>query len=232
MLCEDCRERLTEAAAEGVVASFELQSHLDGCAACRAFFEEEQQLFAGIDAGVCFAANAEAPPSLLPRVRTAVSDTSTPWRSRVPAWLVVAGAAVLILMLIPLGIVRRGLQPPGSVAKEGSPMEHKEIPPPSNNEELSAPMARNTLPRRPRPESAATVVQAAVLVPPAQKAAMDSLILNLRKGKADGRVLLSQDSDSPLEELRIAPIEVSPIIVKPLEEEGGEATPSSSPTNR
>lgn len=232
MLCEDYSERLTEAAATGVVASFELQSHLDGCAACRAFFEKERQLFATIDSGVRVAANAEAPPSLLPLVRAALSDDWAPWQSKVPAWLVVAGATVLILMFIPLGIVRRGLQPPGSVAKEGSPMEHKEIPPPSNNEQLSAPMARNTLPRRPRPESAATVVQAAVLVPPAQKAAMDSLILNLRKGKADGRVLLSQDSESPLEELRIVPIEVSPIIVKPLEEENGESARTSSPTNR
>ena len=69
MLCEHYKEALIEAAASGAEPHGDLRAHLDGCAGCRAAFEQEQALFASIDGGLRVTANADVPASLLPRVR-------------------------------------------------------------------------------------------------------------------------------------------------------------------
>ncbi len=69
MLCKHYKVALIEAAASSAQPQGDLRAHLEACASCRAAFEQEQSLFASIDAGLHVAANAEVPASLLPRVR-------------------------------------------------------------------------------------------------------------------------------------------------------------------
>ena len=76
MLCEHYKEALIEAAASGAEPHGDLRAHLDGCAGCRAAFEQEQALFASIDDGLRVTANADVPASLLPRVRAQLSGQS------------------------------------------------------------------------------------------------------------------------------------------------------------
>jgi len=97
MLCQHYKEALIEAAAGSVEPQGELRAHLEGCAACRAAFEQEQSLLASIDAGLHVAANAEVPASLLPRVRARLDEESAPRRIWSTNWLVLASAAAIIV---------------------------------------------------------------------------------------------------------------------------------------
>jgi len=104
MLCEHYKEALIEAAASDVSGPGDLRAHLDGCAACRATFEQEQAFFASIDAGLRTAANSEVPPSLAVRVR-ALLDAEPASRLLAQKWAysgaILAGvlsvAAILVL---------------------------------------------------------------------------------------------------------------------------------------
>ena len=78
MLCEHYKEALIEAAASGAELHEDLHAHLDGCAACRAAFEQEQTFFASIDAGLRVTANADVPALLLPRARARLRPRHRP----------------------------------------------------------------------------------------------------------------------------------------------------------
>ena len=108
MPCEHYKEALIEAAATGsdfasaAELSTELaalRAHLVGCAGCRAAFAVEQSLFTAIDSSLQAAANADVPPSLLPRVRAGLDGVAvahTRWGS---GWFALAGAAVAATVL-------------------------------------------------------------------------------------------------------------------------------------
>jgi len=90
---------LIEAAASGAQPQGDLRAHLAGCADCRAAFAQEQSLFASIDAGLHVAANAEAPASLLPRVRARLDEAVAKQRR----WLqpvILAAASVALTFAI------------------------------------------------------------------------------------------------------------------------------------
>ena len=97
MPCQHYKGALIEAAASGAALQGELRVHLDACAGCRAAFEQEQSLFASIDAGLRDTANADMPVSLLPRVRTRLDEESAPHRVWGTHWLALASAAVMIV---------------------------------------------------------------------------------------------------------------------------------------
>ena len=94
MPCEHYKDALIDAAARDAAPSGELRAHLSECVSCRAAFDEEQSLFAAIDSGLHGTANAEVPPSLLPRVRAGLGEViiAPPrWSSN---WFALAGAAL------------------------------------------------------------------------------------------------------------------------------------------
>jgi hypothetical protein len=99
MPCQHYKNALIEAAASGAQPQGDLRAHLAGCADCRAAFAQEQSLFASIDAGLHVAANAEAPASLLPRVRARLDDAVAKQRR----WLqpvILAAASVALTFAI------------------------------------------------------------------------------------------------------------------------------------
>ena len=99
MPCEHYKDALIDTAAGGAGPQGELRAHLASCPSCREAFTQEQSLFAAIDAGLQVAANAEVPPSLVPRVRAALDEGIVGyagWNSR---WLALAGAAAAAALL-------------------------------------------------------------------------------------------------------------------------------------
>lgn len=101
MLCEYEKSALTEAAAAGELTAA-LRARLASCESCRAAFAEEQALFAAVDSGLRAAANAEIPPSLLPRLRVAVASkaAAAPNRNVASTWLVAAGAVAALAIFL------------------------------------------------------------------------------------------------------------------------------------
>jgi hypothetical protein len=107
MLCKYYKEALIEAAASGAQPQGDLRAHVNACDSCRAAFEQEQSLFASIDAGLQVTANAEMPPSLLPRVRARLQQESALSRSWLTNWLVLASAAGVLVTLFAVRAVWR-----------------------------------------------------------------------------------------------------------------------------
>ena len=109
MLCESCRQALSEAAVSGEALPREVRLHLAGCNACTAVFAEERELFAAIDSAMGTTVNVEVPASLLPRVRAqiAASPEKTIWRLPVLAFAtaLLVGVAVLSPLFRRSGVV-------------------------------------------------------------------------------------------------------------------------------
>src|SRR5216684_4414133 len=97
MPCKHYKDALIEAAASGAEPPGELRAHLAGCVDCRAALEQEQALFASIDAGLHVAANAEAPASLLPRVRARLDAEAAPQRRWIQPLIFAAASVALVL---------------------------------------------------------------------------------------------------------------------------------------
>jgi len=97
MPCQHYKDALIEAAASGAAAQGDLHVHLDTCASCRAAFEQEQSLFASIDAGLRVTANADVAASFLPSVRARLEEESAPRRVWRLNWFVLASAAAMVI---------------------------------------------------------------------------------------------------------------------------------------
>ena len=97
MPCKPYKDALIEAAATRTEPQGDLRAHLAACTDCRIAFEQEQSLFAAIEAGLQVAANAEVPASFLPRVRARLDEESAPRRIWAANWLVLASAAVIVV---------------------------------------------------------------------------------------------------------------------------------------
>lgn len=238
MPCENYREALIDAATAGSAPSRELRSHLDACASCRAAFTEEQQLFAAIDTGLRATSNAEVPASLLPRVRAQLSEQPFSHRSWIPAF---AGAGIAAALVFAFVLARKsarvGLEPnPPTVSAvhDVSPVRNQPIT------SAAAPLEIARTPRKhagvgtvnTAPAVDAAGVEAEVLIPEGQKAALDVLIARLRKGEVQGDALLAENPEKPLETLEVSPLDITPIEIKPLPDLGMKSTAPDEKTGR
>src|SRR5882757_986885 len=126
MPCKHYKDALIEAAASGAEPHAELRAHLAGCVDCRAALEQEQALFASIDAGLHVGANAEAPASLLPRVRARLDEEIAPQRRWIQP-LIFAAASVALAFVIFL-FARPHQASPDSQAKQTPQLPLSEAP--------------------------------------------------------------------------------------------------------
>ncbi len=224
MPCQHYKEALIEAAASGSRPQDDLRAHLDACVACRAAFEQEQSLFASIDAGLHVTANADVPTSLLPRVRARLDEESTPRSNWLTNWLVLASAAAMVVAFFAARAVWRPnvVQIPAEMAgKTSAPLlenhDHVAPRPVENNSdsprqlaiarnptEHGAPLKGNTMPE--------------VLVPRDQEILLAGYAEQWSlRGHAP---LLAQDADSTiLAPLQVAPIQIAELDVKLLADE-------------
>jgi hypothetical protein len=224
MPCENYREALTEAAATDSAPSHELRLHLDACASCRTAFTGEQELFAAIDTGLRAAANADVPPTFLPRVRVQLSERALLQRTWIAAAAAIATTAALILLGIFVRQSERSAALPApsaiSAADNIVPAGMEVIPP------AVASMESKRLSKRVSPTSSIKNVRegedVTVLIPTGQKRAIEALFAGVQKKTVETNALPAEKSEDVLLELRILPLEISPIEVKPLADVSSE----------
>ena len=229
MLCEHYKEALIEAAASRAEPHGDLRAHLDGCAACRAAFEQEQTFFASIDAGLRVTANADVPALLLPRARARLDAEAVPPSSWLTNWLVLAGAAAVIAAFFVAGVVWRPnvRQNPQTDSTQKSPLGPV-IPPAQERAQAREQSAKNSAPpfshssaSKNTPQHGAQFVRSAfpeVLVPRDQEVLLTEYAEQWRAHKHP--LLLAQEFDATtLTPLQVAPIQIEELDVKLLAEE-------------
>lgn len=234
MPCENYREALREAVVVGAEPSSQLRLHLDVCPSCRAALDEESQLLAAIDSGLCMAANAEVPASLLPRVKAKLNERAFPCFSWIPAFAVIAASVAIVITLVYVRGAGRGdaehISPATATVQVVAPRETSSVPLSANTLEKRAPSSKLKLPLA---IEAATPVPAeplAALVQAGQKQAIDALLLSLRQGQVKGEVLLAEKPDEPLRELEVSPLAIAPIELEFLPDVSGQSESGSENT--
>jgi hypothetical protein len=226
MSCETYREALTQAAASGTEPLGAASAHLDSCASCRNFFDEERSLFCAIDAGLRRPANQEVPASLLPRVRAQVMGESSPRFGGMFRWAAITALAVAV-MTFALLRKNRQIEPRLTPSRPAVARIPNASAPSEPQENSSTPrihsfaaVHRNAKPSFRPP--ATTAEDAQVLVAAGQAQAVALLIKDLRLGAIRGESLTAEGRDRTLHELKISPLEIAPLTVEPLDVEQGE----------
>jgi hypothetical protein len=229
MLCEHYKEALIEAASSDAPLPEDLRAQLDGCAGCRAAFEQEQALFVSIDGGLRVTANADVPASLLPRVRALLETEVAPTRSWLTNWLVLAGAAAVIAAFFVARVVWRPNVPQNPqtnfaqkspLAPAIQPAQERVLDPEQSAKNSSLPFPHSSTLK----DSHRHGVQSShngfpeVLVPRDQEVLLTEYAEQWRAHKHP--MLLAQEFDATtLTPLQVAPIQIEELDVKLLAEE-------------
>lgn len=229
MPCEHYKDALIEAAASGAVPSGELRAHLSECASCCADFAEEQSLFAAIDSGLHSAANAEVPPSLIPHVRARLDESAIARPRWSSSWFALAGAAAVAFVLLLTTIVHHnnldGLSARSAAnrpaAPETVPTQTPSLPSPreAGKSRSLSPLASGAKSTRPLRELASHGPSPEILVPRDQEALLASYAQQW-SSRARAPLVASDVVDAKLELLKVQPIQITNLNVKPLAEEG------------
>jgi hypothetical protein len=233
--CQEYRTAMMDAAAGAVQAPLEFRSHLGACASCRAAFAEETQLFAAIDTGLRAAANAEVPPSLVPRVRAELNERPVVNRSWIPAGAALAAAVALVVAIIFVRSFGRGASEtnPQIIAAAHNDLRAVTQSSPHANAPIeTSPPAKTWASRPAKAVSVAKIEQAAVIIPGGQKQVIDSFLASVRQGKVGADVLLAAKAEKALEELVVLPLDISPITVNPLADVSPESASRSEKLRR
>jgi hypothetical protein len=215
MPCENYREALSEAAATGCALSPDLRSHVEHCADCHAYLNDEIQLCAAVDGGLKSKMAAGVPASLLPRVRARISqEPVSAWRWT-PAWTaLVASAALVIAFLLLRGPGHRGGQQRVDRTEEARNVAPAQIVPEEPRENTAAPasVARPAL----------KVAEPLVLVPKGQAEIVSRLLEDLRRGQVKGSELIAKADAGSSEIAPIEPLSIAPVEIKPLNADNAE----------
>ena len=227
MPCEHYKDALIEAVASGAGPSGELRAHLAGCASCREAFSQEQALFAAIDSGLQAAANAEVPPSLLPRVRAGMETMPVGASRWTPGWFVLAGASLVAAMVL-VGVVahqnRIGTPPINSA--DNRPAVPETVPPIQSALPPAPSVNHDAIPRTSMRAGSAPVrlehavaAQSApeVLVPRDQELLLASYAQAWSSRKR-APLIANDAKQADVALLEVAPIQITELDVKPLAE--------------
>jgi hypothetical protein len=246
MSCMQWRDALLDAGVGEDVAP-ELLDHLAECAACRAEKEQIDAVLGRIDGELGAALSVMPSAGFVPRVREALDGPPASSLARLPGWLVpVALAAGLVAWAVagwrekapsvpvpaPVVVVERSPAPAAPAVEPVSPAaraQRREEP-------------RTTLPARARTAAVRSttgpdVAALEVLVPRDQQVTLRRLSDSARRREFDARPLLEVDERAPgpaaMADSRptwfpresepaslVAPIEIAPLTVEPLPEEG------------
>jgi len=227
MPCEHYKDAVIEAAASGAAPSGELRAHLAACASCRVAFDEEQSLFAAIDSGLQAAANAEVPPSLVPRVRAALDEAAVAHSRWNLSWFALTGAAMAAAVLVFAASIRQNnlttspinsgaSQPavPSIVPSTGSPLS---VGPSEKAGSISQPRVFATENTVLHKESLSRGSAAGILVPRDQEILVASYAQQWNSRKRPP-LMAGEASEAVLTPLELAPIQIIELDVKPLAE--------------
>ncbi len=224
MPCKHYKEALIEAAAGGAQPQGDLRAHIAACADCRATFEQEQSLFASIDAGLYITANAEVPPSLLPRVRARLDGAAEP-QSRWIQPLIFSAASVTLTFAIFL-FARLHPSRPDNQAKQIPRVPVSETTVTNARSQDSGPgtqiistNANDSQARRHstllRPVASS---QPEALVPPDEREALARLIVVLQERREVAVALVAPAIPTKDEPASLEPLQIKGLEIKTLEE--------------
>jgi hypothetical protein len=222
MPCQHYKDALIEVAASGGVSSGELRAHLFECASCREAFAEEQSLFAAIDSGLHAEANAEVPPSLIPRVRARLDKAVTTQRHWIqPFVFASAGVALAFLLLL---VVRSHGPATNNVAKETPAVPNPMAPTAGMHKHISPSNVQvaSTTPNHLHAPLVSTVKHSAassnpeVLVPPDEREAFARFLSRDRAPAERDLIRTARAPEPPQESIEILSVEIVGLTVKPL----------------
>jgi hypothetical protein len=219
MACERYSKDI-DAAAAGCLdpkSSTRVAAHLRACSACRAALEAKKHVYRIVDENLRARVSEDLPAGFGARVHARL-DAQGENRSRA-AWLGWAGAAALAAVMIALVFIAglwRGVQHQESqqVTSHSFPLG---IKPPviedpkkaSRLPSISQPSHRHTRIHRMTTDARSIAVKAVVpevLVPVAQKEGMARLLDSVRAGKVQAAILLSENRETELQPIKIAPL--------------------------
>ncbi len=222
MFCESCRQPLNTAVAAGEPPPREVTVHLASCDACSAAFAAEKALFAAIDGSLYAAANADVPASLVPGVREAVLQKEFPTRHIQWRAILVFGSALLIVGSLSLWHSRSisRTEKVLAVASHTRPEASREaqIKSPTGVARGVAPSAPNKNPVTP-PMATRSGLAVMVIVSPQEEDALKkyAVLVNANFGKNLASEVTRWDVRADLDPLEIAEIDLSQLLIQPLE---------------
>jgi hypothetical protein len=232
MPCKHYKNALIEAAASGAQPQGDLRAHLAGCADCRGAFEQEQSLFASIDAGLQIIANAEVPASLSPRVRARLDETVTTQRRWFQPWVFVAASVALAIAIFQFG--RPHHSSSDNQAKQTPQISISEAPVTNTDHQSSGPgtqiVSSNMNNSQTRDHSTllrpVASSQPEVLVPPDEREAFARFVAVLGEHREVAIALVTpalqaKDRPASLELLQINELEIKPLAGTESEQSGG-----------
>jgi hypothetical protein len=225
MTCEDYRGALIESAAAGTVSVGAAAAHLADCAACRAAFAEEQSLFASIDAGLCVTANAEIPPSFVPRVRALITEQSVLPRTWAPARMVFAVAVAASVVILAVQVARHARIDQQRKAPANRELASDVVAPAAPRGVLrsgSASVSPSIVEKRRSGATTKThqktppldIAETEIIVPPDQELILASYAQYLRRQGLP--VVVVDAPESAFQPLKIELIQIAELDVKPL----------------
>jgi hypothetical protein len=211
MLCDKYKEALMEAAANGGALSNSLREHVETCAHCGAKLAAEQALFTAVDFNVRRSANAELPDSLLPSIRSRLTEERTIRRSSSPAWVAIAASAALIFLTVMATRDRHA----GAVldVKQTSPASGA-LPHPKEavfSKDLPKVSFARTRGERSEPRGSQGMGDPRPLIPIGHQEAIDQVIGGVARGQINGEVLLTDAHLTEVEDLQIPRIAIAGI---------------------
>ena len=248
MACERFKQAIIEEAI-GPGANTELDAHLANCADCRDELARQGELQARIMSGVEALVGDAPSPGLLARVRLQIAAEKAP---RAFPWMrwATAGLAVCAVLVIwyaerprrPISqpevqMVKSPAQTPAQAQDSPLTLQPAQKPPP---ERLQVEAPRTVKPLdsaapsrvvafKPGPEgvlAAAAIKTPAqgpeVIVPAGQREAVLRLVKALQSGRVDAASLMQPAQTGDYALLKIAPIEVKPLVTEEVKEDPGK----------
>lgn len=216
MFCESYRETLSQARLRDERLPAEVQAHLESCASCRAAFSDEQALFALIDAEVRARVNAEAPASLLPRVRQEIASPAARTR-RVPILACVASGLAVAMIALAFAVRTKVLsvksEPLGHNISSPAPDEPSVAQKGGGSVEMLVP----TVNRWHKQPQVALRAEPEVLVSAEEQLGLQRYTSSLKNKEAGAPVVIKDNAVGEIEPLEIAKMEVKQLSIQPLE---------------
>jgi hypothetical protein len=227
MPCKHYKDALIEAAASGAQPQGHLRAHLRVCASCRAAFEQEQSLFASIDAGLHAAVNGDVPASLMPRVRTRLDEVAVPQRRWFHPLVLAAASVALAFAIFPFARTHH-------FGRDNQAKLTPQIEAPATNagHQNSGPGSRVVSSNRNnfKTRGNSTVFhpvassQPEVLVPPDEREALARFIVVLQERREVALALVTPPPQTKDEPASLEPLQIDGLEIKPLEERQTEAS--------
>jgi len=224
MPCEKYQDALTDLAARGAEVVGVVREHLNVCASCRSYLEQEQFLFASIDSAVRSSINEPLPAALVQRLHARVAQESALTRNWSP---ILAARAIAIAASIVFGIItvqyrfhqtrpqagiRRTVAVAATVANTDSAFSARSAGPSASLRRASAPVVTLS-----RVVGSAKQSGLEVIVPPDQQDLLAEYARMLQSRALDARAhQISVPAASTIEPIVMAANAISELKVQPL----------------